>query len=71
MSRRTSTRAGNSKSNWNIFEPLEGRQMLAAHIQGNATVYNTIQAAVDAAAPAASSTSMPARIRNGFRSINR
>src|SRR3954470_10879596 len=54
MSRRTVLRARRaSKPRWNIFEPLEGRQLLAAHIQGDATVYNTIQSAVDAATPGA------------------
>ena len=32
-----------------IFEPLEGRQMFSAHIVGSSTVYSTIQSAVDAA----------------------
>src|SRR5258708_4558064 len=36
-----------------LFERLECRQMLAAHIVGDPTVYATIQAAVDAAAPGA------------------
>ncbi|HET6251784.1 MAG TPA: NPCBM/NEW2 domain-containing protein [Tepidisphaeraceae bacterium] len=35
------------------IEPLEGRVLLAAHIAGNTTVYSTIQAAVNAAAPGA------------------
>jgi hypothetical protein len=34
-----------------MFEMLEARQLLAAHIVGNSTVYSSIQAAVDAAAP--------------------
>src|SRR5438067_11269424 len=34
-------------------ERLEGRQLLAAHIVGSATVYGTIQAAIDAASPRA------------------
>src|SRR4051812_2514180 len=34
-----------------LFELLEGRQMLAAHIVGDGTVYGTIQAAVNAAKP--------------------
>ena len=38
---------------FNIFEPLEGRQLYAAHVAGDSTVYSTIQAAVDAAAPGA------------------
>src|SRR3954469_19970353 len=36
-----------------LFELLEGRQMLAAHIVGDATIYGTIQAAVNAAKPGA------------------
>src|SRR2546421_486991 len=35
------------------FETLELRQMMAAHIVGNATIYQTIQAAVNAAASGA------------------
>ena len=38
---------------FNIFEPLDGRQLYAAHVAGDSTVYSTIQAAVDAAAPGA------------------
>ena len=34
-----------------FFESLETRRMLAAHVAGDATVYATIQAAVDAATP--------------------
>src|SRR5262245_15851910 len=33
------------------FERLEGRQLFAAHIVGDPTVYASIQAAVDAALP--------------------
>lgn len=40
-------------------ERLEGRQLLAAHILGSPTVYATIQAAVDAAAPHATITVDP------------
>ncbi len=36
-----------------IFEALEKRNLFAAHIVGSTTVYSTIQAAVDAAAPGA------------------
>ena len=32
-----------------VFEPLERREMMAAHIVGNSTSYSTIQAAVNAA----------------------
>src|SRR5207247_8685978 len=35
----------------NRIEQLERRQLLAAHIVGDPTVYATIQAAVDAASP--------------------
>src|SRR5690348_10790628 len=38
------------------IERLEGRLFLAAHIVGSSTVYATIQAAVDAAAPGATIT---------------
>jgi hypothetical protein len=41
------------------FEFLECREMLAAHIVGSATLYPTIQAAVDAAAPGATVTVDP------------
>ncbi|HEX8523355.1 MAG TPA: NPCBM/NEW2 domain-containing protein [Tepidisphaeraceae bacterium] len=41
------------------FEVLEHRQMLAAHIVGNSTVFSTIQGAVDAAAPGATITVDP------------
>src|SRR5437870_3862959 len=40
-------------SNRTLFELLEGRQMLAAHIVGDGAVYGTIQAAVNAAKPGA------------------
>ena len=38
------------------LESVEGRRLLAAHIVGSPTVYSTIQAAVDAAAPKATVT---------------
>src|SRR5579859_113231 len=41
------------------IESLEGRLFLAAHIGGNPTVFPTIQAAVDAAAPNATITVDP------------
>ena len=40
---------GSSRSFRKALEILEERRLLAAHIVGNATVYSTIQAAVDAA----------------------
>src|SRR5438552_18128534 len=40
-----------SSPNLSRIEQLERRQLLAAHIVGDPTVYATIQAAVDAASP--------------------
>ncbi len=42
-----------------VVELLEQRQLLAAHIVGNASVFSTIQAAVDAATPGATITVDP------------
>ncbi len=53
MSRRTSRRSAKVSKRWHIYEPLERRQLLAAHIQGDPTVYSTIQSAIDAAAAGA------------------
>jgi hypothetical protein len=47
---RNRTKAGKG---YRAFETLEGRQLFAAHIAGSATIYATIQAAVDAAKPGA------------------
>ncbi len=43
----------NARKGYRAFETLEDRRLFAAHIAGNATVYATIQAAVDAAKPGA------------------
>jgi hypothetical protein len=46
---RCSPAASVSRACASVIEALEGRQMLAAHVLGSATVYSTIQAAVNAA----------------------
>ena len=52
------------------LEPLEGRILLAAHIVGNPTVYPTIQAAVNAAAPGAT-INVDSGIYNELVTINK
>ncbi len=52
--RKDSPRRGRSAvKGYRPIEALEARCLLAAHIAGDATVYSTIQAAVDAARPGA------------------
>src|SRR3954468_24552286 len=45
--------------NHNALELFERRQLFAAHIAGSSTIYATIQAAVNAAAPGAAVTVDP------------
>src|SRR5689334_9377432 len=48
---RSSSRQIRENSLLKRFEGLEGRQLFAAHVVGDPTVYASIQAAVDAAMP--------------------
>jgi Ca2+-binding RTX toxin-like protein len=47
--RRRATRAGKAVRARRRFEPLESRQLLTVTIDGSPTIYNTIQAAINAA----------------------
>ncbi len=52
-------------------ERLERRQLMAAHVAGSSVSYATIQAAVNAAPPGASSRSTPGRTTRRSRSTSR
>src|ERR1041385_2868953 len=48
-----------ARRNSPVFELVERRQLLAAHVAGDSTIYATNQAAVDAAAPGGAVTVDP------------